>query len=71
VGSRKKSTFWFITEGSQELGCVCFKLSLSPPNSGKEIHGGTWSAKVMFINKERGLKKTKNKSMLFKRKCGE
>lgn len=42
----------FYHRRSQKL-CVCFKLFLPPPNLGKEIQGGTWSAKVMFINKER------------------
>lgn len=62
--SRKKP-FWFTKEETTAWG-----VYFPPPHLGKEICGGTLSAKAVFVGKERGLEKTKSESMLFKEAVG-
>lgn len=62
--SRKK-TFWLTKEETTAWG-----VYFPPPHLGKEICGGTLSAKAVFVGKERGLEKTKSESMLFKEAVG-
>lgn len=72
-GKGGKKTFWVMSHPRGDLlrnWGVCFKPSLSAPDLGKESCGGNLAAKPVFADKERGLKKTKNESMLFKATMG-
>lgn len=73
IGCKATKFLWKAEKkhsGSPKRRPTAWGVCFPPPDLGKEICGGTLSAKAVFVGKERGLEKTQNESMLFKEAVG-